>query len=146
VSPLPPEFGATLDKEATSLKISRSWPSFALAMLSVSDDVVSAESYLHDDNDFIRSLRRDAPRLEFQFLRAGAIALPIGQGLERLWVVANSTAGVRLITIPLCNGTGAYVVAEAWVDALGYQRLEEWLSRTKLTGAGPPPICNDLDP
>jgi hypothetical protein len=146
VSPVPPEFTASLDKPAVTMSLKRSWPSFTLAALTLSDDLVSAESYFHDDNDFIRALHKEAPSLQFQFLRAGPVSLPLGQGIERLWGVVDSTSGVRLITVPICNGNGAYIVAEAWTDALGYQRLEEWLMKIQKSSPNPAPVCDELDP
>jgi hypothetical protein len=146
LSPIPPEFTASLDQPALTMSLKRSWPSFTLAVLTISDDLVSAESYFHDDNDFIRALHKEAPNLQLQFLRAGPIALPLGQGIERVWGVMGSASGVRLITVPICNGNGAYIIAEAWVDTLGYQRLEEWLSKIQHTNANVAPVCDELDP
>ena len=146
LAPLPPEFTVELDKSAMSLTITRPAPSFALALLTVSDEEVSADSYVHDDNEFIRALRRAEPQLEFRFLRAARVALPLGEGIERLWALSGTWAGVKLITIPICNGNGAYLIAQAWTDRPGYDRLAQWLSLIRRTNAASPPICDELDP
>jgi hypothetical protein len=143
--PIPPEFSRRVGTEGSSLSISRPAPSFALGYLAVSDDLVSAESYLHDDSEFLTAFRADAPNLQLVFAGARSLTFPIGPGVERTWTVPYRPAGVRLITIPICNNNGAYIVAQAWSDLEAYQRLDEWLSFMRRTSADPP-VCDEVDP
>lgn len=76
----------------------------------------------------------------------GPISLPLGTAVERQWSIANTSASVRVILVPVCNGTGSYVFVQSWTEPLGKEMLDAWMYSFRWMSAFAPPICEVLNP
>jgi len=76
----------------------------------------------------------------------GPIRLPLGDAVERAWSIANSSAYVRAILVPVCQGTGSYVFVQSWTEPMGKEMLDAWMYSFRWTTAFVPPVCELLNP
>jgi len=70
----------------------------------------------------------------------------LGRGVDRAWRIKGTTAGLRAIVIPICNGTGSFVLWQLWTDSASSAQLEQWLGSVRPTQNQSPPVCAELDP
>jgi hypothetical protein len=70
----------------------------------------------------------------------------LGHGVDRAWRIKGTSAGLRAIVIPICNGTGSFVLWQLWTDPASAEQLEQWLATVRPTAYQTPPVCAELDP
>jgi hypothetical protein len=77
---------------------------------------------------------------------SGNIALPIGPAVGRLYRLAGTEIGVRLLLVPVCNGTGSYLFAELWDGEAQRDMLNQWVMSFRYGAPVALPVCHELDP
>jgi hypothetical protein len=71
---------------------------------------------------------------------------PLGPGVERTWRVEGSSVELRVVIVPVCEGTGSYVFAQTYSDPQARYVLDWWLASFRWATNVPPPVCDWLNP
>jgi hypothetical protein len=131
-------------RQQHSFVMSADQPSFVLVGLELLEEPVSAEA---NERVFsaIEQVFNKESKARFVTSWQGTTELPLGRGVARQWVVPGTTFAATVAVLPICSGTGAYVVTTAWTDALSHDAATRWVAGLRRAG-GEPPICADLDP
>lgn len=144
VAPLPPGFTASTMEPDAELVIRL--PGFgSTGILAVSDRIISPKF----NEQIMRSIADEFSAKfpgRFDLAWSGNVNLPIGPALARIYHVEDTSIGVRLLLVPVCNGAGGYLFAEVWGDEAQRDILDRWVMSFRPFGPSAPPVCQELDP
>ncbi len=146
VAQVPPGLAVELGGP-TSATLTRKEPSPVVMGVELSDQIASMQTVDEVHAVLAREFQRvlgDA-KLEYVSGRDVQIAT-FGRGVERLWRVTGTQAGLKAIVLPVCGNTGSLVLWGVWADQQGLGTLDWWLGSIKTTGPAEPPLCAELNP
>ncbi len=146
VASMPPGFGAEMPNARTVL-FTRREPTAMIAGIALSDQVASGATIDELHAELAASLEQVLRGRELEYAGGRDVYLPhLGRAAERAWYVAGTEAGLRALVVPVCDGTGSFVLWAIWVDRDGSWLLSQWLSTVRPTAWAEPPICAELNP
>jgi hypothetical protein len=132
---------------ATSVVFARESPSPAVGGIALSDQIASNVTIDELHGTLAATVQKLLGKYDLVYVGGQDVFLPqLGRGIDRYWQVERSTAGLRAIVVPVCNGTGSFLFWELWVDGDGENALRQWLGTVRPTAWQEPPMCAELDP
>ncbi len=140
--PLPPGFSAKLDGEGLLIQSQ----GVAFASLDLADWVVNAKTTNLMFDEIAKSVAKAMHGHRLVFAGGGAVNTPLGRAAERRWAIEDTTATLRILVLPVCNQTGAIVLAQVYADEASHRMLDWWISALRPLYQGPPPVCAELEP
>ncbi|HEU5076731.1 MAG TPA: hypothetical protein VFU02_21220, partial [Polyangiaceae bacterium] len=121
-------------------------PSGARIVLTLSGWLVNAESLERLYAEYAEGVESEV-RAPLKIHAADArVPTPLGEANMRTWQVSEHGVIFKLLVIPMCNNTGALLVALASDDVASERTQQRWLStlaRLPQKNAG---LCDVLDP
>ena len=136
---------ARLDTDGMALALER--PGTALMGGLVVSDRITNPEYL--DLAFRQvgdAVARSLEQHTLQPLSRTSTRMPLGQAIEQLWAVSDSTFRVRMTLVPVCAGTGAYIFVLGYGDPMAEAVLAGWMSSFRWLRDANAPACELLDP
>jgi hypothetical protein len=76
----------------------------------------------------------------------GESRVSLGAATERTWRIADTSAEIRAVMVPVCAGTGSLVFIEAYADSYARAVLDGWVNSFQWLNGRNLPICARLDP
>jgi hypothetical protein len=70
----------------------------------------------------------------------------LGHAVERSWRVKGTQAGLSVVVVPICRGSGSFVFWRFYADIPGHAVMQGWLDSLRPTAWQVPPVCAVLDP
>jgi hypothetical protein len=141
--PVPPGFLPHITPD--ELLLTREEPSRALASVMLSRWVVDRPALAELFQKYVEAVRETVGKANVELARSGMAMTPLGRAVERVYEL-DEVVTLRLLVLPICGMTGSLLVTELWRDEETREALERWLGALRALGAGPPPICAELDP
>jgi hypothetical protein len=141
-------YGAAVDmKSPTSVVFSVRSPSTALAGIELSDQIAVGATIDEIHGTLAAAVQDAIGRYTLEYTGGQDVFIrALGHGVDRAWNIKGTTAGLRAIVIPICNGTGSFVIWQLWTDPGTAAQLEQWLASVHPTAWQTPPVCAELDP
>jgi hypothetical protein len=134
-------------KTPTSVMFSITTPSTALAGIELSDQIAAGSTIDEIHSTLAAAVQQAIGRYSLEYTGGQDVFLrTLGHGVDRAWRIKGTTAGLRAIVIPICNGTGSFVFWQLWTDSSSAAELEQWLASVRPTAYQSPPVCAELDP
>jgi hypothetical protein len=141
--PVPPGFSAHLTPD--ELLVTRAEPSRALASVMLSRWVVDRPALEELFQKYVDAVRETVGKANVHLTSSGMATTPLGRAVERVYELEGGVT-LRLLVLPICRMTGSLLVSELRRDEETRDELAQWLGALRALGAGPPPICAELDP
>jgi hypothetical protein len=143
-APLPPAFRASTMEPDTELMIRL--PGYvATGILTVSDRITTPMFNERILREIAGAFAEKFPGM-LELAWSGAVALPLGPSLARLFRVRGTEIGVRVTLVPVCNGTGGYVFVAIWDGEAQRDMLDRWVTSFRSRAFERAPLCHELDP
>src|SRR5262249_27783351 len=111
-SPLPPGFAASTMEPDAELVI-RTPGLVSTGILAISDRIIQPQFIEQTMRAIADEFAAKFPG-RFQLVWGGGVALPVGPAIARVYRVEDTELGVRVLLVPVCNGSGGYLFAEVW--------------------------------
>jgi hypothetical protein len=117
----------------------------ALFALEVSDEVDSPRSRDREYAEMLDALRKAGVRLDLVVTHDGPFRITLGPAHVREWGSPGTEFGMRVVSVPVCDGTGALVLSSVWGTVEGRAAADGFLmgARRYIPRAA---ICDLLDP
>jgi hypothetical protein len=141
VARLPAGMRYSLGDEGIELRIEKDQTSIGL--LVVSDRITNPRFIDRTFAEFGERVRQDLGGIT---TTSGTIRIPLGEAIERTWVVPGSNVQLRAIMVPICAGTGSIVLFQAYADAYSKQVLDGWIESFRWRDGRNILACDRLDP
>jgi hypothetical protein len=141
--PVPPGFIPQLMPD--ELLVTREGPSRALASVMLSRWVVDRPALEELFRKYVEAVRDTIGKANVRLASSGMAMTPLGRAVERVYELDGGVT-LRLLVLPICGMTGSVLVSQLWRDEATRSELGRWLGGLRSLGAGPPPICAELDP
>ncbi|HEV8247796.1 MAG TPA: hypothetical protein VGP93_18610, partial [Polyangiaceae bacterium] len=139
---LSPEIGG-----AATATFSRKQPSPVVMGIELSDQLASMQTVDEVHAVLAREFQRVIGNMQLTYLNGRDVQIStLGRGIERVWRVSGTSAGLKAIVLPMCAGTGSLVLWGVWADDQGLNTLDWWLGSVKPTLPGEAPVCAELNP
>jgi hypothetical protein len=142
-APIPKGYSVDLDDNVT---LFRDEPSPARVVLSISGLVVEDASLAITFGQYVEAIQEEVdeplrPRGPPEPVQTG-----LGSAMLQTWLVGESSVTFRLWVIPVCDNSGAVLVAEVAGDAETRARHERWLDTVQPLPDTKTGLCAVLDP
>ncbi len=119
----------------------------ALAGIELSDQLAVGATVDEIHGTLAAAVQKAIGKFDLEYVGGQSVFLPaLGRGVDRSWAVKGTTAGLRAIVIPVCNGTGSFVLWEIWTSPESANLLQDWLGSIRPIAWREPPVCAELDP
>jgi hypothetical protein len=141
--PVPPSFIAQITPD--ELLMTREAPSRALASVMLSRWVVDRPALQELFQKYVEAVRETVGKANVHLVSSGMAMTPLGRAVERVYELEGGVT-LRILVLPICGMTGSLLISELWRDEETRSELGRWLGALSSLGAGPPPICVELDP
>lgn len=141
--PLPPGFTARLDGEGLLIQSSTGT---AFASLDLADWIVDDKTTNLMFSAVAKSVAKAMHGHPLVFAGGGAVTTPLGTAAERRWHIEGTTATLRVLLLPVCDQTGAIVMAQVYADEASHRMLDWWIDALRPLYRGAPPVCAELEP
>ncbi len=146
VAQVPPGLSIELGS-ATGATLTRKEPSPVVMGVELSDQIASMQTVDEVHAVLAREFQRVIGDAKLEYLSGRDVQIStFGRGIERLWRVAGSSAGLKAIVLPVCGNTGSLVLWGVWADEQGLATFDWWLGSVKPTSSAEPPLCAELNP
>jgi hypothetical protein len=137
----------SMSKEDAGLLIKRNG-SPIVGAVAISQRVASEEQ---NDRTFREAQEKVVGELSsmgrsLKSLDQGEVDTSLGRGVERTWAVPGTSAGFRMVLVPICAGTGSILFVETYGDPYARQVLDKWMGSFRFTDGRNLKACDYLDP
>ncbi len=146
VARVPPGGSAQL-RSATSAVFSLEGEVTAFGGIELSEQIAGRDT-IDDVHGAIRDVVAEAlGKHKLEYTGGREIYLEaLGHAVERSWRVKGTSAGLSVVVVPICRGSGSFVFWRFYADVPGSAVMQGWLDSLRPTAWSVPPVCAVLDP